>query len=236
MRAVSELKDLLLTKGLLVFVPTNWEGVNGMEPLELGFHDLPDGHKAPTRPIYPKLQATSLEKFRRLCKYFYEACNSPWATPLVIAPKATAPFVCFCGDYKWVNKHIVPDKFPISHVFTEVSRIAQHRVFLDIDWTNAFHQRALAYHSSQVLAVQTPWGLFRPRFMLEGITPATAELNRMQDEIYGDLEYVITIHDNMLVLTDTYQQAYERLETVLDRAIARNLTLKQKKRGWVSLK
>lgn len=174
-----------------------------MEPLELGFRNLPDGHKALTRPINPKLQTASLEEFRRLCKYFYEACNYPLDTPLVIAPKATAPFVRFCGNYKWVNRHIVPDRFPIPYVFTKVSRIAQHRVFVDIDWTNAFHQHTLACQSFHVLAVQTPWGLFRPRFMLDSMIVATAELNRMQEEIYGDLVYVITIHDNMLVLPIT---------------------------------
>ena len=33
----------------------------------------------------------------------YKDSTSPWASPLVIAPKATASFIRFFDDYRWLN-------------------------------------------------------------------------------------------------------------------------------------
>jgi hypothetical protein len=37
---------------------------------------------------------------QRMRTYFYVPSNSPIASPLVVAPKAAAPFIRHCGDYR----------------------------------------------------------------------------------------------------------------------------------------
>ena len=84
------------------FVPQDWKGLVdvGFGPLELDFMDtLPAEHPVRSRPINPRLFENTKKEFERLLKYFYVPSKSPWASPLVIAPKATAPFIRFCGDY-----------------------------------------------------------------------------------------------------------------------------------------
>jgi hypothetical protein len=44
--AQTNVLQLLRTKGVKVFVPNNWEGINGVEPIELNWKsDLPDRMK-----------------------------------------------------------------------------------------------------------------------------------------------------------------------------------------------
>ena len=63
--------------------------------------------KPNARPIYPKLFEHFKKEFDRLLSSMYVRCDGPVASPLVIAPKATAPFIRFCGDYQAVNKFIL---------------------------------------------------------------------------------------------------------------------------------
>ena len=58
------------------------------------------------RPINPKLYQAVKDEFQRLRGYFYVPSDSKVVSPLVIAPKATPPYVRFCGDYVKVNTMI----------------------------------------------------------------------------------------------------------------------------------
>ena len=52
-------------------------------------------------------------EFTRLKNYIYADSNSPIASPLVIAPKATTPFIRLCGNYRKINKYI---KCPVDSI------------------------------------------------------------------------------------------------------------------------
>ena len=79
---------------LRAFVPTNWLGINGFEPLVLETADtLPSTFRAPPRPINPKIYEAAQKEFKRLFTYFYVMCNPPRCSPLVMAAKATEPII-----------------------------------------------------------------------------------------------------------------------------------------------
>jgi len=225
---------LLESKGVKVFVPQNWNGVNGVAPLKLNFREgMPQSMKPRARPINPKLYEHANKEFNRLLKYFYVPCNSPIASCLVIAPKATAPFIRFCGDYVLVNKWIITGHYPIPDVGKHLAKISSYKVFVDLDWTNSFHQFVLDTETSEKLSIQTPWGEVRPLFLPEGVPPASGFLQQMVDDIFGDFsDWCIAIFDNLLVLATDYDDAYHKLEIILDRCIERNVYLKFSK-SWL---
>ena len=177
-RAATNVEELLRTKGVQVFVPTSWDGIK-MDPIDLEFDEsMPSRMKPPARPVNPRLFADAEKEFKRLCTYFYEPCRSPWASCLVIAPKATKPFIRFCGDYVTINGFIKIHHYQIPMVRRELERIAKYRIFLDIDMTNAFHQLPITKETSERLSVQTPWGQFRPKFVPEGIERPTSVVSQ----------------------------------------------------------
>jgi hypothetical protein len=220
--------ELLRTKGLLVFVPQNWEGIKNIEPLELKWKDdLPTRMKPKARPVNPRLYEAAKREFDRLLGYFYEWSDSSVASCLVIAPKATKPFIRFCGDYVTINKYILTGHYPIPHVQRSLEKIRPYKIYLDLDLVNSFHQFRLAHKTSQYLSVQTPWGQVAPKFMPEGVSPATFVLQEAVTKIFAGFEdWTIVLFDNILVLAHDYDDAYRKLDQILDRCREYNLYLK----------
>jgi hypothetical protein len=224
----SNVEHLLKTKGIKVFLPQNWDGINGVEPLKLSWKPgLPESMKPRARPINPRLYENAKKEFQRLLKYFYVPSTSPLASCLVIAPKATTPFIRFCGDYVAINKYINIGHYPIPNVQYNLEKLAKYSLFMDIDLQNAFHQVRLHPETSERLSVQTPWGQVQPLFMPEGIGPASGVLQKVVSEIFAPFEeWTVVIFDNILVLAHDYKDGYEKLEKILDRCIERNVYLK----------
>ena len=149
----TDIINYLKTEAINAFIPTKWTGINGIEPLKLVWRDtLPLKMKPRARPINPRLWECSEKEFRRLCGYFYEASRSPWASCLVVAPKATPPYIRFCGDYVEVNKHMEVGNYTIPNVKHELAKIIDYPMYLDIDLTNAFHQIPLHPETSAKLS------------------------------------------------------------------------------------
>lgn len=222
-------KLLRSSKGVDTFVPSNWEGIKGVDPIEFNWKPgMPESMKPLPRPINPRLFEAAMEELRRLCQYMYVPSDSPIASCLVVAPKATKPFIRFCGDYSTlVNKFIITGHYPIPNVFKSIQKICKHRVFLDFDLANSFHQFRLGPNTRSKLSIQTPAGQFEPLFMPEGVPPASGILQKHMENIFaGFEEWTVVIFDNLLVLADSYQDAYSKTEMILDRCRERNLVLK----------
>ena len=225
------IRELLMSEeAMRVFIPKQWEGIK-MEPIQLRVKDtIPSSHKPPSRFINPKLLKTAELEYKRLMQYFYAPSTSPIASPLVIAPKATEPFIRFCGDYVYINKHIEIPQEPIPHVKNELDKIAGFPIFVDLDLTNSFHQFKLSPESSEILSVQTPWGLVKPLFLPEGVGPASGYLQKAMRTIFNEYSHwTVVIFDNILVLCNDFKDAYDKCKLIIEKCNEYNVVLKMKK-------
>jgi hypothetical protein len=235
MKTETDLPKLLATEmSEDVFVANEWSGINGIDPLKLVWNDtLPDRMKPKARPINPKLWEATEKEFTRLCGYFYRKSRSPWASCLVVAPKATPPYIRFCGDYVAINKHMQCGNYTIPNVKHELNKIIGYKLFADIDLTNAFHQVRLHEETSEKLSLQTPWGQYEPMFMPEGISPGNATLQETIRDLFADFsDWAIMIFDNLLILGNDPQDLYEKIEKIIKRCSERNVKLKMAK-SWL---
>jgi hypothetical protein len=229
-RAATPVLTLLRSeKGMRAFLPTNWEGIQKIPLLEFDFKpSLPERIYHRARPVNPKQTPAVEKEVKRLVAIgFLKPSRSPIACPMVVAPKATAPFFRICVDYRPVNVHVKVGHYPIPNVQQCLEKIAKFKVFLDLDWVNAFHQVRLGPRTSEILSVVTPWGQFAPQFMPEGVAPASFILQEITRKIFGDFdEWTIAVFDNLLVLADSYEDAYAKLEIIIDRCNEYNVYLK----------
>ena len=225
--------EYLATVAHKAFVKEEWTGVNGVEPIELEFNEgMPKSMKPRSRPIPPKLIEPAQKEFERLRKYFWVPSTSPIASCLVIAPKATKPFIRFCGDHREVNKWVKTGHYPIPRPILAIERMRVFKCYVDIDWTNSFHQLRLSKRTSEILSVQTPWGQFEPKFMPEGVGPASGILQSTVAEIFNDFsEWSVCIFDNILIGGFDYQDLFTKMKQVITRCIERNVCLKMAK-SW----
>ena len=232
-RKETDIEKLLRSDlALGVFLPREWTGVSGIAPIHLKTLDtMPKKVKPPARPINPKLYANAKKEFDRLVTYFYRKSNSPTASPLCLAFKATAPGIRFCGDYSGtVNPHMATGHWPIPNVKQVLEKIITFRYFLDFDLTNGFHQFLLDDATSALLSVQTPWGQYEPIFLPEGVPQGSGILQEVMQDVYGEFsDWAIVIFDNLLVLANDMADAYVKTEKILHKSRERNMVLKMKK-------
>ena len=231
--AATSVSDMLTSLGVQVFVPSNWEGVSGpgIRPIHITFRDdMPRRMKPAPRAIPPRLHDATTRELQRMCQYFYVDSNSPISSPLVVAPKATKPFIRICGDYRKPNLYIDCGHYPIPNIIHQLHKMVGFSVFHDLDVTNAFHQMPLDEDTQRMLSVQTPLGQKQPKFMPEGVSPATHELQYAMETIFhGFEEWTIVLFDNLLVLCHDYSDAFNKLNLILARCKEYNLFLKLSK-------
>ena len=210
-----------------IFVPSEWRGINGIEPLELNIREGRKHVIAKPRPVNPKIYENAYQEFLRLQKYMLRPSKSVYASPVVIAPKSTPPYIRLCGDFQEANKFLYSGYQHIPHVKHCLQKIIRYAMFLDLDMSNSFHQILLGQLTSAYLSMSTPWGQYEPVYMPEGISPAIGILQKIVEEIFSDYEeWMIVIFDNFLVLCNSYEDAYNKLVLVLKRCKERNIVLK----------
>ena len=215
-------------EALEVFVPKEWHGISGFEPVEFEFLDTMPTRMTPrAHPVNPRLYEAAEKEFRRCREYLYEYSKSPIASPLVVAPKATSPYIRLCGDYRAVNPYIAVHHYPIPKVQQALEKAQGYRIKLDIDMTNSFHQFRLGPNTRQKLSVQTPWGQVEPKFLPEGVAPASLILQEHVMSIFAEgQDFMVTIFDNLLVLCHDYADAVTKLKWVIKKAREHNMVLK----------
>ena len=109
-------------------------------------------------------------------------------------------------------------------------------IILGFRYDQSFPPISLAVRTSNVLSVQTPWGLVRPRYLPEGVGPASGVLQRTVMQIFEDYqEFMITIFDNLLVLCHDYTDEERKLNLVINRAYEIGVVLKFAK-SWIGHK
>jgi len=230
-----ELVELLeSSEAVQVFAPVEWAGINGFDPVSFEFReDMPKVHRSAARPVNMRIFQDAKVEFERMCTYMYVDSDSPIASPLVVAPKATKPFIRLCGDYRWVNQYVKTAQYYIPHVMKELERAAGFPYFIDLDLTNAFHQIVLSKATSEVLSVTTPWGLKRPVFLPEGVAPASGVLQRMVMALFEDFsDWMVRLFDNVLVLCHDSNDGIAKLRKVIERCRERGVVLKFAK-SWI---
>lgn len=229
--AIGGARQYLLGEAVSVFAHTNWDGARNADGSNFIAKiewkpETPDHMACRNSFVAHKLMEVVYAELDRLATYHLVRSDSPYASPLVVAAKATPPYVRLCADYKKVNEYMLCPNHPIPVVREELVRLAGYKVFADIDLTNAFHQFRLDEASSRRLAIKTPKGLYQPTFMPEGIAPASLILQNYMRNTFSDLDNVLVIFDNILIMAVTQEELFAHLKTFIERCRHRNLHLK----------
>ena len=221
--------NLMSTLGKQVHVPTEWLGIKDVV-IDVAWKELPPPGVPRVRPINPRLFAAAAAEIQRLKGHMLVPHQGDRASNLVVAPKATAPFIRLCGDYPPKNRYMEQFLFPIPHVKLSLVKISGFRLFANLDMMNSFHQFRLSDQTSAFLSVITPWGQFRPLFMPEGIGPASGILQFHMSRIFADFdEWTVIIFDNFLILADDAEDLLQKTQLFLQRCRDHNLYLKLSK-------
>lgn len=143
--------------------------------------------------------------------------NSPYSSEVVVIRKPDGKWR-FCIDYRQINSHTVPDRYPLPRINSLLRAVKGSQCFAALDLRAGYWQIPMAEDSIKYTAFRCFKGLFE--FVPCGLTNAPATF-------FGDLFFkgVLVYLDDIIVHASTFDEAITLLRTVLVRLHSANLTL-----------
>jgi len=158
-----------------------------------------------------------------------EESSSPWASPIVMVPKADGK-LRLCTDFRKVNAVTIPDPFPLPRIEDLIDRIGRAKFLTKLDMTRGYWQVPLDVESVPVSAFVTPFGHFQWRYMPFGLRNAPATFSRLVTKLLLGLESFCAAYlDDIIIFSDSWEEHLRHLRMVFDRIRDAHLTLSPSK-------
>lgn len=158
--------------------------------------------------------------------------DSPWSSPLHMAPKDGPDTWRPCGDYRALNSITKPDRYPVPNVQTFTRNLYGCKFFSSLDLVKAYHQIAVDPADVPKTAVITPFGLFHYLRMPFGLKNSSCTFQRFIDAVLRDCPFAFAYIDDVLIASPDEATHLNHVRAVLDRLAEAGLRLSPTKCRW----
>lgn len=203
-------------KGILVRFQVNSE----VKPVNLGCRRIPVALKDAVKEKLNDLLETDI--IERVKGY------SEWCSPIVTTFKDNGE-LRLCIDMRQVNKAIRREYYPLPTFDDLMPRLEGAKIFTKLDIKSAFHQCLLDEQSRMMTTFITPWGRFRYKRLLFGVTCAPEIFQRIMTDILVECTNVIVFIDDILIYAITAEDHEKYLRKVLSTLNEYGILLNTKK-------
>lgn len=180
-------------------------------------------------PARQKLLHAELD--RMLDLKVVEPSKSAWSSPVILLDKPDGSHR-WCLDLRKVNEVTKRDAYPLPQVTSILDRLRDAKYLSSLDVKHAYWQIPLSAESKDKTAFTIPGrGLFHFVTMPFGLHNAPATWQRFIDNVLGaDLEPQVFVYlDDIIVVTQTYEEHLRILEEIFKRLRAAQITLNKSK-------
>ena len=139
--------------------------------------------------------------------------SSPWASPLHMVPKASGGWR-LCGDYRRLNAHTEPDRYPVPHVQDFSANLNGMHVFSKIDLIRGYYQLPVPTQDVPKTAIITPFGLLEFLRMPFSLRNASQAFQRLMDTICQGL---LSVFNDILVASKDPESHMKHLRLLFQR-------------------
>ena len=158
------------------------------------------------------------------------ASRSPWASPIVLAPKKDGS-LRFCVDYRKLNANTIRTAYPMPRVDDTLDSLNEAKYISTLDLRSGYWQVELDPESRSKTAFITHRGLYEFLVMPFGLSNAPATFQRLMDIVLAGIKWqsCLVYIDDIVVFSPTFEQHLRDLSAVFDRLAIAGLTLKASK-------
>ena len=126
--------------------------------------------------------------------------SSPWMCRVVIAPKPNGKLRLTC-DFRPVNRHTVPDAYPLPTVEDMLASMSGCSMWSQIDAVTGFWQVPVHPDDIPKCGFTTPFGNYEWVRMPMGMVSSPATFQRLMDQMLEGIEGARTYVDDTYVFT-----------------------------------
>jgi len=123
--------------------------------------------------------------------------KSAWGSPAFFVPKKEKGSWRFVVDYRELNKHTIPDRFPLPLIDDLFDQFSGDKIFSCFDCLSGFNQQSVHPNSRYLTAFTTPYGLFEMNRLSMGLTNGPATYSRGMTFMCQDLQGTKTYIDDV---------------------------------------
>lgn len=196
-------------------------------------HAIDTGDAAPIRQRYyrmsPEKQRILVEQLDEMLREdIVEPCESPWSSPVLLTPKKNGE-LRFCLDSRKLNAVTKKDAYSLPYVSEILDNLRDARYLTSLDLSKSFWQILIREEDRKKTSFYIPTrGTFQFKSMPFGLTNAPATQQRLVDTLFYGPEFehrVFVFVDDVIVVSNTFEQHISLLTRVLEKLKMANLTI-----------
>ena len=154
---------------------------------------------------------------------------SPWASPIVIVPKKSAPREPpkrrLCIDFRKVNElqqQVITEGkskgqisiHPLPKIDEMYAKLKGAKVFSTIDLRSGYHHIAFCKDSRAKTAFVTPFGKYEFLMVPFGLAQAPAYFQLLMNKVLEGLSYAMTYLNDIIIFSKNEEDHLRHLEEV----------------------
>ena len=170
---------------------------------------------------------------------------SPWASPIVVVPKRTAPGEPpkrrLCVDYQAINSLLPPVKkafskakgistlVPLPKIDEIYARLKDSKIYSTFDMRSGYYHMVLSEESRPKSAFVSAYGKWEFKRCPFGLAQAPAYFQRLVNEVLSGLTFAFGYLDDILVFSPDMETHLKHLRILFERLRSADLKLKEVK-------
>ena len=218
-----------------------YQSAFSMSDIDVGFtnmvkHQINLNEGKPFKQRHRKLPPSTYKEVTAHLKQLLDAniirqSSSPWCSNIVVVRKRDNS-IRLCIDYRQLNNQTIKDAYALPRVDEVLDGLAGNVFFSVLDMKSGYHQIAVEEsHKERTAFTVGPLGLFEFNRLPMGLSGSPATYQRMIEKCLHDLNHDIcyVYLDDIIIMSQTEEEHYDRLGRVLDRLSQCNMKLSPKK-------
>lgn len=142
---------------------------------------------------------------------------TPWVNSLVVTEKKNGS-LRVCLDPRDLNRAVLRQHFSIPTTEDVLCKLSGKKIFSIFDEKDGYWQVKLDTESSLLCTFNTPWGRYRFKRLPFGVKSASEVFQQYNNEVFGDINGVHIVADDMIVAAATEKEHDEIVATIIERA------------------